>query len=694
MELVEGRPWPLGATLESEGVNFALFSEHASRVFLCLFDEDGARELKRIELTQFNDDIWYGKVLGLGEGSVYGYRVDGPYDPQRGLRFNRNKILLDPYARDIIGEYHWGDDMFGFDRSHLHADLAMDERDNALTALKARVCARSSAQEIAETQARKPQISWADTVVYEAHVRGLTQLRLDIPAHERGTFKGLCHDSIIEHLKHVGVTALELLPCHGFIDEEFLVGHGLSNYWGYNSLNYFMPHRAYLSGADPSEFKAFVDTYHSHGIEVWLDVVYNHTAESNHLGPSLSWRGIDNLSYYRLENDDARKYVNDTGCGNTLNIEHPRVLQMVMDSLRFWAGEMGVDGFRFDLASILGRNRTGYTRSHNFFAAILQDPLLANCKMVAEPWDIGPGGYQLGNFPKPWSEWNDKYRDVIRRFWKGDPGQLPEFARRIHGSSDVFESSGRGPRSTVNFITSHDGFTMADLVSFRERHNHANKEQNRDGHHSNFSENYGVEGPTHIEEIKNIRAQQIRNFLFTLFVSQGVPMLLAGDERGNSQRGNNNAYCQDNEMTWLDWSDSSHEELTQFVSRLTALRRSEPLLGWQEYIHKAEEARTSCVRWYDKSGVEMRSEHWNDPNALSVAWSIEAQVKDKTESLLVLFNASAESLKLTLHQRFQSKNLRKLIDTAKPKDEGAGGLALDDGAIMIPARSAQLIKIE
>lgn len=694
-KLDKGNPWPLGATLRDGGVNFAIFSENADRVYLCIFDKDSHLETQRVEIPFCSDGIWHCFIPDLGTGTVYGYRIVGEYEPMQGKRFNAKKLLIDPYARDIVGEFHWSDEMFGFDRSHLHADLAISEQDNERSVPKALVCERASAQEIENIQSNKPQTPWEQTVIYEAHVRGLSQLNLKIPAELRGTFKGLCDSSVTDYLKDLGITAIELLPVHGFIDEEFLIGHGLSNYWGYNSLHFFMPHKAYLSQNKPEEFRQFVEHYHSVGLEVILDVVYNHTAESNQFGPTLSFRGIDNTSYYRLEADNARNYVNDTGCGNTLNIEHPRVLQLVMDSLRFWAGEMGVDGFRFDLASILGRNKSGFTSSHNFFAALLQDPLLSKCKLIAEPWDIGPGGYQLGAFPAPWSEWNDKYRDVVRRFWKGDPAQLPEFARRIHGSSDVFESSGRGPRSTINFITSHDGFTLADNVSYRERHNLANKEQNRDGHHSNFSENYGFEGPSHIEAITGIREQQLRNFILTLCVSQGTPMLLAGDEVAHSQNGNNNAYCQDNEITWIDWSaiGESESALLNFTKAAIAFRKSEPLLSWPYYIHKPDELtdrNPTSVRWFSESGEEMKSKEWNDPNKYSVLWAIEGVIEKSKHVLLIFFNASAEKCEFKLNQCFTSIQFTKVFDTANTSHQSKRLESISE--VRIEARSILLLK--
>jgi len=502
--VTEGSPYPIGATPYENGVNFALFSAHAEKVELCLFDERGFNEIVRIQMTGFTDQIWHCFVENISEGQLYGYRVYGPYDPENGHRFNPHKLLLDPYAKKISGQFRWAPVLYGYDLDGAQQDLSIDTRDNSKVIPKGVVIGSTSLEDFSLNSHYKPLIPWRETIIYEMHVRGFTQLNLAVPIQDRGTFKGLAHPSAVDYIKSLGVTSIELLPVHGFVDEHFLVTQGMSNYWGYNSLHYFMPHTSYMTNNSPHEFRHMVDVYHDAGLEVILDVVYNHTAEGNHLGPTLSFRGIDNMSYYCLHAHDQRYYVNDTGCGNTLNVKHPRVLQMVMDSLRYWAADMGVDGFRFDLATVLGRESFGFDPGSGFFDAIRQDPILARCKLIAEPWDIGPGGYQVGNYPNGWSEWNDRYRDTVRRFWRGDDGIMPEFARRIHGSSDLFERNGRGPSSSINFITSHDGFTLHDMVTYKHRHNLANREQNRDGHSANYSDNYGEEGETQDALIEDI----------------------------------------------------------------------------------------------------------------------------------------------------------------------------------------------
>jgi len=626
----EGSPYPLGATCREGGVNFALFSAHAQAVELCLFDEMGRVELARIPLEERTDQVWHVFVEGIGGGALYGYRVHGPYEPQRGHRFNPNKLMLDPYARRLDGVFRWSSNVFGYDQNSPHQDLVIDSRDNAADVPKCVVldAAELVLDDMPEPATNKPRIRLNQTVVYETHVKGFTQLNLKVPAPSRGCFCGMGHEGTIEYIKQLGVTSVEFLPVHGFIDEHFLLSHGLSNYWGYNTLLFFSPHSGYMCSGHPVEFKRMVSAFHEAGLEVILDVVYNHTAEGNHLGPTLSFRGIDNLSYYALQATDQRFYANDTGCGNTFNLRHPRVLQLVMDSLRYWAEDMGVDGFRFDLATVLGRESYGFDPGSGFFDAIRQDPILAQAKMIAEPWDIGPGGYQLGNYPSGWCEWNDRYRDTCRRFWKGEAGILPEFARRIHGSSDLFEHSGRSPSASINFVTSHDGFTLHDLVSYKEKHNEANKEQNRDGHHANFSDNYGVEGKTDDASIKALRERQKRNLLATLILSQGTPMLLAGDELGRSQRGNNNAYCQDNEINWLDWQTVGADEqsLSKYVSYLLQLRKSHPLLTSKRYIHRPDEPDNDIkcvVRWVGRNGEEMRDSDWSDHSVSALGWILE-----------------------------------------------------------------------
>jgi glycogen operon protein len=558
-----------------------LFSEHAERVELCLYDADGRQQIARIELPAKTHDVWHGYLPGVQAGTAYGYRVHGPYEPHAGHRFNPHKLLLDPYARAFAGAYSWHPSHFAFDR-HLQAqDLQPDRTDNADHMPKAVITARGTALP-ASHRALTP---WHETVIYEAHVRGMTMLHPRVPEALRGSFAGLSQAAVIDYIKSLGVTSVELLPVHSFIDEDFLVQKQLTNYWGYNTLNFFTPQPAYCAGGGSAAFRQCVDRFHDAGLEVILDVVYNHTAEGNHLGPTLSFRGIDNRSYYRLLSTDSRFYVNDSGCGNTLDISHPRVMQLVLDSLRYWAGEMGVDGFRFDLAPVLGRDERGYRADAPFFRALAQDPVLAGCKLIAEPWDLGPDGYRLGQFPAGFAEWNDRFRDTVRRYWRGDAGQLPELARRLHGSGDIFEHHNRKPYASVNFVASHDGFTLRDLVSYARRDNRANREDNNDGHRENLSANYGIEGPSDDPEIDALRWRQQRNFLATLLLAQGVPMLQAGDELGRSQQGNNNAYCQDNPLGWIDWSavDEQGEALGEFTRRLLELRRRYRVLQADEF---------------------------------------------------------------------------------------------------------------
>lgn len=669
-----GEPYPLGSTVNPEGVNFALFSANADAVELCLFDQENLQEIQRISVENKTNDIWHIQVNGLQSGCVYAYRVYGPYEPHKGHRFNPNKILLDPYAKQFAGDFRWSDSLFGFDKSQEKEDLVLDGQDNAADMIKA-VVVDDTALARQNRDIALPKTPWNRTIIYETHVKGFTRRHMAVPLHERGTFAGLSRPEILRYVQDLGVTAIELLPVHSFIDERFLVENGLTNYWGYNTLNFFSPHTAYLASGQREEFKIFVDSAHAHGLEVLLDVVYNHTCEGNHLGPTLSFRGIDNASYYALATHDARFYVNDTGCGNTLNVKHPRVLQLVMDSLRFWAGTMGVDGFRFDLATVMGREASGFNPNGGFFHAVKQDPILARCKFIAEPWDIGPGGYQLGGYPDGWSEWNDRYRDVVRRFWRGDLGMLPEMARRIHGSSDIFEHSGRGPSASINFITSHDGFTLNDLVSYNNRNNTANKENNNDGHHANFSHNHGAEGPIEDPKIIELRDRQKRNFLATLFLSQGAPMLLAGDELGRTQAGNNNAYCQDSEINWIDWenlSDTDHK-LQQFTRYLISLRRQYPMLRSKKYIHRPDEPDekdASRVRWFNVGGEEMREEQWREQHVHVLGWLLERncfETIDNSERtmLFVVFNGGDEDMEYQLPKLPHVTLWRCLLDTAR-----------------------------
>ncbi|MFO7189818.1 MAG: glycogen debranching protein GlgX, partial [Pseudomonadota bacterium] len=576
-----GKPYPLGATWDGEGVNFALFSEHAEKVELCFFDAAGRREVQRITMKERTEQIWHCYLPEARPGLLYGYRVYGPYKPEEGHRFNPHKLLLDPYARNIVGSLRWSDALFGYQIGNKREDLSFDRRDSAGGMPKCKVIDPA----FTWGEDRRPKIPWDDMVIYELHVRGFTMQHPDVPPALRGTYAGLTTAPVVDYLRRLGVTTVELMPVHSFVDDRYLVQKGLSNYWGYNTIGFFAPEARYSASGKVAEFKTMVKTLHSAGIEVILDVVYNHTAEGNHMGPTLSFRGIDNASYYRLVPDNPRYYNDYTGCGNTLNMQHPRSLQLIMDSLRYWVTEMHVDGFRFDLASALARELHEVDRLGAFFDIIRQDPVLSQVKLIAEPWDLGEGGYQVGNFPIGWAEWNDKYRDTMRAYWKGDGGIIHEFATRLTGSSDLYGRGGRRPYSSINFIASHDGFTLHDLVSYNEKHNEANGEDNRDGHDHNLSWNCGVEGPTDDPQIKALREQQKRNMLATLFLSQGVPMLLAGDKLGRTQRGNNNAYCQDNEISWLDWTDNPERaQLFEFTRRLIALRRAHPVFRRREFF--------------------------------------------------------------------------------------------------------------
>jgi isoamylase len=604
-----GRPSPLGATWDGEGVNFALYSEHAERVELCLFDAKGRREIERVEVRERTDFVWHCYLPDARPGQLYGYRVHGPYAPERGHRFNHHKLLLDPYARMIVGQLRWSDAQFGY-RVARRDDVSPDPRDSASGMPKCQVV--DSAFTWGED--RRPRIPWRDTLVYELHVKGFTRLHPEVPQQLRGTYAALATAPVIGHLKRLGVTTIELLPVHAFIDDKRLVESGLRNYWGYNSIGFFAPEMRYSASGTLGEFKTMVKTLHSAGIEVILDVVYNHTAEGDQLGPTLSFRGIDNSVYYRLDPHNRRRYVDYTGTGNTLNTRHPAVLKLIMDSLRYWVTEMHVDGFRFDLASALARQVHAFAHFGAFLSIVRQDPLLSNVKLIAESWDLGEGGYQVGGFPPGWTEWNDKYRDAVRSYWKGDGGLMGELASRLSGSSDIFEHSGRGPGASLNFITAHDGFTLHDLVSYNEKHNEANLEQNRDGATDNRSWNCGVEGPSDDPAVGALRERQKRNFLATLFFSQGVPMLLAGDELGRTQNGNNNAYCQDNELGWLDWGlDPAGRRLVDFVSHVIAIRNEHPLFRRRTFFRgrAVRDPAVKDISWLNPDGREMSDHEWH-----------------------------------------------------------------------------------
>ncbi|MGE0861551.1 MAG: glycogen debranching protein GlgX [Gammaproteobacteria bacterium] len=609
-----GRPYPLGATWDGHGVNFALYSAHADAVQLCLFNAKGRREVQRIPLTERSHDVWHAYLPEARPGTVYGYRVSGPYQPERGHRFNPNKLLIDPYARELTGALRWSDALYGYTIGHRREDLSFDRRESASGMPKCRVI--DGAFDWGDEP--RVRVPWEDTVIYEMHVGGYTRLHPLVPPALRGSFAGLTTPAVIEHLRRLGVTTLEFLPVHAFIDDRHLVEKGLRNYWGYNTLAFFAPEPRYCATGAAQEFKTLVCTLHHAGFEVLLDVVYNHTAEGNERGPTLSLRGIDNASYYRLEPEQPRYYRDYSGCGNTLNTPHPRVLQLVMDSLRYWVEEMHVDGFRFDLAAAVGREYDHVDWWGSFFDAVSQDPVLSRVKLIAEPWDLGLGGYQTGQFPAGWSEWNDRYRDTARAWWKGDAGRIGDFALRLTGSRDLFGHHDRLPSASINFVTAHDGFTLRDLVSYNDKHNEANGEDNRDGHSDNLAWNCGVEGASDDPEVRALRARQQRNFIATLLLSQGVPMLLAGDECGRSQQGNNNAYCQDNELSWQNWEvDSEGATLLEFTRRLIALRRAHATLRRRAPFRA--EAMPGCLHreiwWMTPTGEEMDSAHWEDVNA-------------------------------------------------------------------------------
>ncbi|HEU0200250.1 MAG TPA: glycogen debranching protein GlgX [Burkholderiaceae bacterium] len=668
-----GNPYPRGAHWDGQGVNFAVFSEHAEKIELCVFDPAGRRELHRIALPEQTDQVWHGYLPEARPGLVYGYRAHGPYRPQDGHRFNPHKLLLDPYARSIVGTLRWSDALFGYRVGHRNEDLALDRRDSASGIPKCKVIDPA----FTWSDDRPPKIAWHEMVVYEMHVRGFTIQHPGVPPQLRGTYAGLVSTPVIDYLKRLDITTVELMPVHAFVDDRPLVGRGLANYWGYNTIGYFAPDARYAGTANKvAEFKTMVKAMHSAGIEVILDVVYNHTAEGNHLGPTLCFRGMDNASYYRLAPDNRRFYVDYTGCGNTLNMQHPRVLQMIMDSLRYWVTEMHVDGFRFDLASALARELHEVDRLGAFFDIIRQDPVLNHVKLIAEPWDLGEGGYQVGNFPPGWAEWNDRYRDTMRAFWKGDGGLMGEFARRLTGSSDLYGRSGRRPHASINFITAHDGFTLRDLVSYNSKHNEANGEDNRDGHNNNLSWNCGVEGPTDDPAIRALRMQQMRNFFATLLVSQGVPMLVAGDEMARTQNGNNNAYCQDNEIGWIDWKvDSEGQSLQRFARRMIELRRAHPSFHRRTFFQGRPlyGSGVKDIVWMNPDGNEMTTQEWESTQARALSVYLAGEALNEIDSrgkplvddsFLLLFNANPEAIDFCLPARLGGGRWLALADTA------------------------------
>jgi isoamylase len=669
-----GSPYPLGTTWDGEGVNFALFSEHAERVELCLFDAYGRRQLARIDVRWQTDQVWHCYLPEARPGLLYGYRVHGPYDPANGHRFNPHKLLLDPYAKAFSGQIRWSDALFGYRVGDKHEDLSVDNRDSAHGMPKCRVV--DTAFTWGDDKPLKTP--WHNTVIYELHVKGFTQQHPEVPPELRGTYAGLATSPVVEYLKRLGVTAVELMPVHACIDDRHLVERGLRNYWGYNSIGFFAPDMRYCASGRVSEFKTMVKTFHSAGIEVILDVVYNHTAEGNHMGPTLSFRGIDNAAYYRLVPDDERYYMDYTGCGNTLNMMHPRVLQIIMDSLRYWVREMHVDGFRFDLASALARELHEVNRLGAFFDIIHQDPVLSQVKLIAEPWDLGEGGYQVGNFPVGWTEWNGLYRDALRSYWKGEGGMIGELGYRLTGSSDLYESSGRRPYASINFVTCHDGFTLHDLVSYDRKHNEANLEDNRDGEDDNRSWNCGVEGPTVNKHVNDLRARQKRNFLSTLLLSQGIPMLCAGDEIGRTQMGNNNAYCQDNEISWVNWEFSREDrQLLRFVRYLIGVRREHPAFRRRHFFQgrKIKGIGVKDITWMRPDGKEMTDEEWQQSFArclgLYLAGDAFEEYDDRgcrvsDSDLLIMLNAHHEEIPFRILSANPRVRWRVLLDTDYP----------------------------
>ena len=679
-----GRPYPLGATWDGLGINFAIFSANATKVELCLFDLAGHHEIERIELPEYTDEVWHGYLPDARPGTVYGYRVHGPYEPLHGHRFNPNKLVLDPYAKALVGLLHWNDALFGYTLRSARQDLSFDRRDSAPYMPKCKVIDPA----FTWGRERAPQIPWERTVLYELHVKGFTQRHPAVRPEYRGTFSGLTDHSVIEYIKALGITAVELLPVHAFVDDKHLLEKGLRNYWGYNTIGFFAPDPRYMSTPFVNEFKDMVAHLHDAGIEVILDVVYNHTAEGNERGPTLSFKGIDNASYYRLIPDDKRHYINETGTGNTLQISHPRVLQMVNDSLRYWATEMRVDGFRFDLATILGREPYGFDEGGGFLDSCRQDPVLSRVKLIAEPWDLGPGGYQVGGFPPGWAEWNDKFRDTVRAFWRGDDGKLADLGTRITASGDVFNRRGRRPWASVNFITSHDGFTLNDLVSYNDKHNEANGENNQDGHPNNLSWNHGVEGFTDDPAILALRERQKRNFLATLLLSLGTPMILAGDEFGRTQGGNNNAYCQDNATNWVDWEGVDREGclLIEYVRKLIAIRQAFTILRGSRFLDgtfKEQQNGKDCT-WLTPAGTEMTEQNWNDGLARCVGViihhrehlkKIESPRSDAT--LLWVVNSHHDVVLFKLPGMPDGDNWELLVDTNLPEQERVSRFEFD-----------------
>ena len=688
-----GRPHPLGATPDASGVNFALFSAHATRVELCLFDDSGAQETARITLPEFTDEVWHGHVPGLRPGQLYGWRVHGPWAPSEGHRFNPNKLLVDPYAKAIRGPLNWNDALYGYTIRSPDEDLTLDPRDSAPFMPKCVVVDTAPRWRPSFSWRRdeRPSTPWSETIIYEAHVKGMTATHPGVPGRCRGTFAGLANPAVIEHLVRLGITAIELLPVHAFCDDRHLVDRELVNYWGYSTLGFFAPDQRYISpGGDIGEFKLMVHRLHEAGIEVLLDVVYNHTAEGNHLGPTLSFRGIDNCSYYLMA-DDPRFYFDTTGCGNTVNLGHPRVLQMVMDSLRYWVEEGHVDGFRFDLASSLARQDRHFNQASNFLTAVRQDPVLSQVKLISESWDLGAEGYQVGNFPPGWAEWNGRFRDDLRSYWKGDEGLLPGVASGLLGSANLFNTRGRRPWASVNFVTAHDGFTLADLYAFNEKHNEANGENGGDGHDDNRSWNCGAEGETNDPEIIALRERMRRGALAILMLSQGTPMLLMGDEIGRSQSGNNNAYCQDNALSWMHWDamSESDELFFEFVAGLASVRKQRALLRQDRFLHGERVARDGMrnVTWLRPDGKHMSKADWRNGHARALGIML---AQSSAQPLVVMINAHHDDLSFHLPAPHSISGWRLLVDSAKGEIEPAKPLLLPGAIKTLPGRGVLL----
>jgi isoamylase len=705
MTVWPGEPFPLGATWDGEGTNFAIYSEGAQDVELCLFDSPTAAEPSQcFRLRERTAHVWHGYIAGIGPGQLYGYRVGGPYEPGAGLRFNPYKLLIDPYAKALAGKVDYAYHPFAYPFDQPGEDWVLDDENDAAGVPKGVVIDPHFDWQ----EDRPPKVPWHRTIIYEAHVRGLTMRHPAVPEDIRGTYAGITHPAVIEHLKSLGVTALELLPVHEIVDDFFLVEKGLKNYWGYNSIGYFAPAGRYALARDyhdqVREFKEMVRRLHEAEIEVILDVVYNHTAEGNHLGPTLSFRGIDNLTYYRVVEGSERFYMDYTGCGNSLNMVHPQTLKLVMDSLRYWVQEMHVDGFRFDLAATLARELHDVDRLSAFFDIIHQDPVLSQVKLIAEPWDVGPGGYQVGNFPVLWAEWNGRYRDTVRAYWRGDPGTLAELGFRLTGSSDLYESDGRRPHASINFVTAHDGFSLNDLVSYNEKHNQANGEDNRDGESHNLSYNFGIEGPTDDPEIVYRREKQKRNFIVTLLLSQGVPMICGGDEMGRTQMGNNNAYAQDNEISWLHWDlEPRDQELLEFTQRVAALRRRHPVFHRRHFFQgrRIRGSELEDITWLRPDGEEMTEDEWNSGFIRSFGMRLggdammewdERGERVIDDTLLLLFNGATEPVDFVL-PRAKADVAWEIVLTTQDPSIAEGSRVQDGGTeILLEPRSVTVLR--